>query len=216
MYEVSKETGESELMNWKDAQKFMNGSFDQITKVLKKEAPDMAPFVGLVFLPLTEAFKSKENIEAYMETNIGYITAPFTSAFVLGETIEVVDTQENPFNKSTEISATTKLTLKEVNAETKNCIIHQQLVYDLSEFIEMMKSMVKSMATSFGVSDSSATAKTNEMDDFSMEMTNLQVVTFNYETTWVTKVVGTATVETTDPKDGVVKRKEVITTTIVN
>lgn len=42
LYSVSKETGETELLNSAEAQQFMNKSFDQITKLLEEKAPDAA------------------------------------------------------------------------------------------------------------------------------------------------------------------------------
>src|SRR5690554_366737 len=215
IYSVNKTTAESELLNWKDAQKFMNNSFDQISTVLDEKAPDVAPFIGMVFMPLREIFKSKENIEAYMEDNIGYILTPFNKSFKIGETITSTETGENPFNPMQEISATTLLTLESVNKESKTCTINQEVELDLSEFIEMMKGMMQKMSQSFGANDSITAEKSKEMDEFEMDIENLQVITFDYETTWVTKVVGTGIVSGTDPKKGIKTKKEVITTTII-
>lgn len=215
IYSVNKATAESELLNWKDAQKFMNNSFDQISTVLDEKAPDVAPFIGMVFMPLREIFKSKENIEAYMEDNIGYILTPFNKSFKIGETITSTETGENPFNPMQEISATTLLTLESVNKESKTCTINQEVELDLSEFIEMMKGMMQKMSQSFGANDSITAEKSKEMDEFEMDIENLQVITFDYETTWVTKVVGTGIVSGTDPKKGIKTKKEVITTTII-
>lgn len=215
IYSVNKATAESELLNWKDAQKFMNNSFDQISTVLDEKAPDVAPFIGMVFMPLKEIFKSKENIEAYMEDNIGYILTPFNKNFKVGETITSTETGENPFNPMQELSATTLLTLESVNKESQTCTIKQEVELDLSEFIEMMKGMMQKMSQSFGANDSITAEKSKEMDEFEMDIENLQVITFDYETTWVTKVVGTGIVSGTDPKKGIKTKKEVITTTII-
>jgi len=214
-YSVNKKTAESELLNWKDAQKFMNNSFDQISTVLDEKAPDVAPFIGMVFMPLKEIFKSKENIEAYMEENIGYILTPFNKNFKVGETITSTETGKNPFNPMQELSATTLLTLESVNKESKTCTINQEVELDLSEFIEMMKGMMQKMSQAFGANDSITAEKSKEMDEFEMDIENLQVITFDYETTWVTKVVGTGIVSGTDPKKGIKTRKEVITTTLI-
>ncbi len=79
----------------------------------------------------------------------------------------------------------------------------------------MMKGMMQKMAQSFGANDSITAEKSKEMDEFEMDVENLQVITFDYETTWVTKVVGTGIVSGTDPKKGIKTKKEVITTTII-
>jgi hypothetical protein len=215
IYSVNKETAESELLNWKEAQKFMNESFGQITTVLEDKAPDMAPFVRLIFMPLEEMFKSKENIEAYMETNIGYMLTPFNQNYKVGETITNTESGENPFNPMQEISTTTLLTLESVDEKSKSCIINEEVELDLSEFIEMMKGMMQQMSKSFGANDSITAVKSKEMDDFEMDIENLKVITFNYETSWVEKVVGTGIVTGTDPKKGVKTKKEIIATTII-
>ena len=212
IYSVNKKTAESELLNWKEAQKFMNESFDQITNVLEDKAPDIAPYIGFVFMPLMESFKSKENIEEYMDTNIGYILIPFNKDFKVGETISKTESEENPFNTMQEISTTTLLTLESVSEASKTCQINQEVVIDLSEFIEMMKGMMEKMSDSFGANDSITATKSKEMDEFDMNIENTQSITFDYETTWVTKVVGTGVVTGTDPKKGIKTRKEIITT----
>lgn len=215
IYSVDKETAESELLNWENAQQFMNSSFDQISSVLEDKAPEEAPYIGMVFMPIKEIFKSKESIEAYMETNIGYILTPFNKNFQIGETITTTDTQESPFNPMQELSATTLLTLESVNEDTKTCTIHEEIELDLTELIEMMKGMMQKMSQTVGENDSRPAEKSNEMDEFEMDIENLRVITFNYETTWVTKVVGTVIVSGTDPKKGIKTRKEAITTTII-
>jgi len=215
IYSVNKETAEPELLNWKEAQKFMNESFGQITTVIEEKAPDMAPFIGLVFMPLEEMFKSKENIEAYMETNIGYMLTPFNQNYKVGETITNTESGENPFNPMQEISTTTLLTLESVDEKSKSCIINEEVELDLSEFIEMMKGMMQQMSQSFGANDSITAEKSKEMDDFEMDIENLKVITFNYETSWVEKVVGTGIVTGTDPKKGVKTKKEIIATTVI-
>jgi hypothetical protein len=215
IYSVNKETSESELLNWKESQKFMNKSFEQITKILEEKAPEMAPYTGMLFMPLKEIFKSKENTEAYMESTIGYLLIPFKQDFVIGKPIRNTESQENPFNPTQEISSTTISTLESVNEPEKTCIIKQEVKLDLSEFIEMMKNMMQQMSKSFGANDSITAIKSEEMDSFEMDMKNLQVITFDYESTWVTKVVSSEIITATDPKKGVTKKTEVVTTTII-
>jgi len=214
IYKVNKETAESELVNWKEAQDFMNESFDQITTIFEKKVPEMVSFTSLIFLPIKEIFKSKENIEGYMETEIGYILTPFNKNFKLGETISKTETSENPFNPMQEISATTNLILKEVDKNNSTCIINQTIELDLSEFKEMIKTMIQKMAQSFGANDSITDSTSKEFDEFEMDMTNEQIITFDYKSSWVTKVLTTSSIIGTDPKEG--KRKtEAISTVII-
>jgi hypothetical protein len=212
---VNKETADSELQNWEDAQKFMNNSFDQISSVLKEKVPDVAPFIGMVFMPLEEIFKSKENIEAYVEVNFGHILTPYNNNFKLGETTTKTETQENPFNPMQEISVTKLLTLESVNKKSKVCKINQEIELDLSEFIEMIKGMMQEMAETFSVNDSITAEKSKEMDDFEMDIESLKVIIFNYGTSWVEKVISTGIIKGIDPIKGVKTKTEVVETTII-
>jgi len=213
IYSVNKESAESKLLNWKEAQKFMNNSFEQISTLLEKKAPEVAPSFNFAFMPLREIFKSKENIEAYMEDNIGYILTPFNKNFKVGQTITTNDKGENPFNPTQEMSAKTLLSLESVDSLTKTCMIHQEVELDLTEFVEMMKGMMRKMSQSFGVNDSIAAIKSKEIDEFEMDIENLQVITFDLQTSWVTKVVGTGIISGTDPEKGIKTKKVVISTT---
>lgn len=212
IYSVNKQTADVELQNWEESQKFMNDSFEQITSILELKAPDIAPYIGLAFMPLEEIFKSKENVEAFMEENIGYILITYNKRFKLGETISFTDTAENPFSPMQEVSETTLLTLESVNETSKTCTINQKVELDLSGFNEMMKGMMSKMGKSVGASDSQIAEKAKEMDEFEMNLDDTRIITFDYETTWVTNVVYTRTVSGFDPQRGVKPKTERVTT----
>ncbi len=215
IYSVNKETAKSELQNWEDAQEFMNNSFEQISVVLNDKAPDLAPYIEMVFMPVREIFKSKENIEAYMDENIGYILTPFNKSFAVGETMTLTETGENPFNPMQEMSVTTLLTLESVNKKAQTCIINQEVELDLSEFIEMMKDMMRKMAESVGADEGITAEKSEEIAGFEMDIENQQIITFDYKTTWVTKVVSTGVISGTDPKKGTKTKNEIISTAVI-
>jgi hypothetical protein len=215
IYSIDKETAEYELLNWKDAQKFMTNSLKQINKITKNKVPDSAPFIRLILMPLNEIFKSKENIESYMSSNIEYILIPFNTRFKIGETITKTKSQENPFNPRQEISETTLLTLESVNEGTKTCIINKEVEVDLTEFIAMMNTMIQKMSKSFGENDSITTKKSLSIDEFEMDIENLQIITFDYETTWITRIEGKGLVLGTDPEKGIKTKNQVTTTMII-
>jgi hypothetical protein len=212
---VNKQSAEIELLNWKDAQKFMNDSFDQISNLLEEKIPDDAELMNFVFSPIKALFISKENIEGYMLANLDFMFIPFNKNFIAGETISETESQENPFNAMQEISATTLLTLESLDENSKTCIINQEIQLDLREFIEMIKDMMMKMAESFGANDSIAAQKGAEMDEFEMDIENKQVITFNYGTSWVTGAVGIGRVTGMDPTTGINSLNESITTITV-
>ena len=212
LYSVNKETAEAELLNWKEAQKFMHNSIDQITAILDEKVPDIAPFMGMVFLPIKEIYKSKENIEASMEENIGFILTPFNKDFKLGEPISTTEVGDNPFNPMSEMSFTTNLTLKSVDEANKICTLQQEIEFDLSAFNQMIKDMMLKMTEAFGVDDSARAKQKKDLEDFKMDIETKEVLSFNYQSTWVNKVVNTYTISGKDPKSGLETRKEVKTT----
>jgi hypothetical protein len=161
------------------------------------------------------AFESKQTTEDYMETFIGYLLTPYNKDFVIGEEISETELSANPFNPMQEINVTTLYRLKSLDQDPSTCIIEAKTIMDLSEFIEMMKDMVEKMAASFGAADSTAEKAKKEMSDFKMDITNVNEITFDCETSWVTKSISTGVVSTTNPKTGVLTKKEIIQTALV-
>ena len=212
IYSVSKETGESELLNWEEAQKFMIKSIDQISKIVKEKNPEETNLLGFIIMPIQESFKNKENIEGFMDSNIGYILTPFNKNFTVGKTITNSQSEENPFNPMENLSSTTSLTLVSVNEESKTCLIEQEIKIDFSQYIKMVKSMMHKMAESIGVNDSITAAKNKEIDEFEIDTENLQTISYDYETTWVNTVVNTIVIKGTDPREGLRTKKEILRT----
>jgi len=215
IFTIDKYTTETELQNWEEAQLFMNDSYDAITDLFDEKIPEMSSMVGLVFAPLKMAFKSKETTEDYMETFIGYLLTPFNKDFEIGKQISAVESGENPFNPMMEINITTLYTLKQLDEASTTCIIEEEVVMDISEFIEMMKAMVEQMASAFGAADSTADKAKNQMSDFKMDITSVNEITFDYSSTWVTKSVSTGIVESTDPRSGALTKKIIVQTALV-
>ncbi len=216
LFSIDKTTAEAELLNYEEAQDFMNKSIDQMTEIMEEKVPEMASFAGLLFMPIKSVFMSKENIEAYMLDMIGFMLVPYQSDYRLNESISTTTSQENPFSPSKEISATTVLTLVRADDDSGTYLIEQDIQLDLSEFAEMMKGMMQSMAESFGVNDSTATDKMDMVDDFKMSMTNIQSINYDSNSTWVTGAVKQGLVATTNPMDGMVTRQEISTITTID
>lgn len=212
-YRFDKKTGKAELTNWKEAQRYMNQSFDQINALIKKKAPEMSSYTTMAFLPITEMFKSKENIEAYMQSEIDYLLIPYGRTFIPGDTLRELEKGANPFNPQDTIDQTTLYYLSNCQESASTCDINARVLLDLSEFKNMLKEMMKSMAKSFGVDEEAMNSKTKELDDFDMDITNHTLITFNKKTTWPVKVVRKGEVLTNDPK-GKTEKTITVTTTI--
>lgn len=216
IYTVNKNTAEATLQNWKEVQSFMTESFTEVQALLEEKNPESAFMLDFVFMPLKDAFSSKENTEAYMEDYINYLLIPYNKSFTVGDTLVQTESVQNPFNPREEVASTSYLSLQEVNESNKTCVIVGEEIIDLSEFLTMMKAMMTKFATSAGASDSITEKKLKEIDNMQMEIKKLKEVNFDYTSTWVTKIVQRGVVEAMDPKKGIRKRKEVITTTVVS
>lgn len=217
IYSINKSTAEASLQNWQEAQKFMNDSFDAITQLLEKKVPDEAFAIGLVFMPLKEIFKSKENIEDFMNEHIGILLVPYNKNFTIGKTISVETLDENPFNPKETLLTTTHTTLESVNTTSKLSVIKQKVELDLTSFVAMMKSMAAKMATSMAKTEKEAEEirKKLESADFKFDIENQQVITYNTATTWITGAVLTGKVFSTDPLESSESRREMKTTIVV-
>ncbi|MES2847994.1 MAG: hypothetical protein V4685_02975 [Bacteroidota bacterium] len=212
-YTVDKQGGKAELINWKEAQQFMNTSFDRINEVMEKKAPDAASYTKLMFAPLREIFNSKQNIESYMSDQVGYLLFPYGKKFVVGDTLTVTSKGANPFNPMDSISQTTVSYLDNIDDTKKVCDINYREIFDLSKFKEMMKTMMEKMMKSADAGDKSKTKTAKEIDSIDFDVTNKTVITFDYNSTWPLKVVKIGKVVAGDPS-GKTEKTVFVTATI--
>jgi hypothetical protein len=210
-YRVDKVTGEADLINWKEAKAFMDKGIKAITTTLKKKDPDVAPFLSLAFAPIQEAFESKENIEAYMSTEINYLLFPFGKDFVQGDTLRIVETAPNPFNPRDSVSQTTLTWLQDSDGAGGRSDIHSTVLLDLSGFKAMMKDMMRTMGSSFGAADSTLQRQEREIAELDFEVTNSMVIVLEEASGWPLSVVQQAQFTGSDPKG---RRENSVTVTV--
>ena len=210
-YRVDKVTGEADLTNWKEAKAFMDKGIKAITSTVKKKDPDMAPFLSLLFAPIQQAFTSKENIEAYMSTEISFLLFPFGKDFLQGDTLRTVETAPNPFNPRDSVSQTTLSWLQDVDGVGGQCDIHSTVLLDLSGFKAMMTDMMRKMGSSFGAADSTMQRQEREISELDFDVTNSMVIVLEESSGWPLSVVQQALVTGSDPKG---KREKSVTATV--
>ena len=199
-YRVDKNTGEADMTNWKEAKAFMDKGIKAITTTMKKKDPDVAPFLSLVFAPIQQAFESKENIEAYMSTEINYLLFPFGKDFVQGDTLRIVETAPNPFNPRDSVSQTTLTWLQDSDGTDGRRDIHSTVLLDLSGFKAMMTDMMRKMGSSFGAADSTLQRQEREIAELDFDVTNSMVIVLEEASGWPLSVVQQALVTGSDPK----------------
>lgn len=213
IYKVDRTTGEAELMNWKEAQRFLQNSFEELRTMLSRKDENMVSLMNVMLAPVEQIFASKENLAAYMEEGIGFLFVPFNKPFVIDGTITTTETGENPFDPAQEMTMTEHVTLRSVDGSTQIATIEKTIDMDLSQFIEMMKNMMRQMAQGMGVDQESIDAKLKEADELDITMVNEQMVEFNISTSWVDRSVATATVEAVEPGKGKSRSETVVTVT---
>jgi hypothetical protein len=202
-YHADKKTGAAELQNWKEAQAFMDRSFIAISRVMEKQGPEASRTAERAFAPLKSVFASKESIEAYMESQVGFLFFPFGKTFTPGDTLRMEEWAENPFNPEDSVARTTLAWLVDADGPGGLCEVHSTVLLDLTAYKEGVKSTMRK-----------AGGSVKEIDGIDFDATNSMVITFDEITTWPTKVVQKGNVVASDAKGR--KEKSVVTTTVLN
>lgn len=201
-YQIDKNTGKAELINWKEAQKFMIESIDQINKLIEKKAPEMKEVTEFTLAPIYESFKNKDHIESYMRNDMDYLLFPYDKTFKIGDTLSIKNLCANPFSPKDTITQTTLAYLSKIDETTKICDFNITEIYDLTEFKNVMKAMMKKITKS---------EDTEQIDNINFDGTNIILITFDYNTTWPLKVTKYGKVIAIDPRR---KTEKIITQTI--
>lgn len=198
-FKVNKLNGKVELMNWKKAQSFMQESFKKMNELLKKKVPEAAPFAELALMPVMEIFESKGNIEDYFKEQIGFLFFPFGKKFVTGDTLKTVEFEQNPFNPTDSVETTSFSYLSNINKGLKTCSINTRVERDMSDFVKMMKEMMKRMYSSLNMPDSIMEKTNADIDQVKFEIKLSEVILYKYSTGWPLEVTRFGEVLMVDP-----------------
>lgn len=213
VYKVNKHKEEFSLENWEEARDFIMDSYTAVDKVIAEKNPEMSVISSQIFEPVLKLFQTKEAVEAYMSSEIGFLLMPYYRDFKIGELITKTERTANPFDPNQEISMATKVKLSSV--KNNQCIIESSVELDLEEFKTMMKNMVMNMAKSMGSEEEMPEDVMKEFDEMDMDMTTDQKIYFDKGTSWVTKSVTNVNVIAKIPGRGD-RRNETIVTVTVN
>lgn len=199
-YSVSKTTGKPQLMNWKQARDFMTESYTQITNLIKEKTPELAFSATMVLQPVMSAFETKETTEAFFVDEIGFIFFPFGKHFKSGDTLKVTESAPNPFSPTDSLEETTFTYLDKINKVNKTCSINSRRETDMTEYTDMIKTMIRKMLEGLKAEDNEISEKEKEIDQIRFDLQQLEIINFNYSTGWPLKVVKTSKVEVVDPE----------------
>ena len=213
---TAKDSADIELVNWEESKEFMITSINQMERILSKKAPEVKVFAELLLPPFREVFSSKDNVEAYMLAQIGFMLVPYQNAYETDKPIIETESTENPFNPMLDVSATTTTRLLSFDDVSGTCLFQQEIELDLDEFMKVMQGMMLSISKSFGADKENNAEKAEGINDFEMDIVDTQIIHFNTASSWLEKVISSRILTSTSPKDGTLRKKEVVVTTVVS
>jgi len=206
IYKVNKSDGKSTLDNWKQAQSFLNNNFKQMMDLIKKKTPELAGFAKLTLKPVQDICASKESLESYFEDYVGFLTYPFGKKLTIGDSLIVIEKDKNPLSARNNDSLSCKhiTYINNHNASKKTIDVHNDVIFDMNEFMALFKQMMEMMTKNLKIADSVREKRSKEMDDefknVKMEVTKTETINFDYSKSWPTKVVQVGKATMQEPK----------------
>lgn len=213
-YKVDKKTGETELENWQEAQKFVQGEFDVISESVGEEDAEAGSVLEDLFTPIMGLLDDEAKVKSYFQDELGFLTSVYGHDLMQRDTLRIVEKDENPLQPGDTLTTTTLMTISSHDLAKQRMVVRTEVIFDMSQFMEMMKGMMAMMIDAFakaaeeegkkkGDKDAVAKAK-KEMQDAmaSMEMSvkNQTLTTINTLSSWPVKVVTTARVTAKEPR----------------
>ncbi len=208
-FSINKKNGESELLNNDEVQQYLEEFSEKAKDELTKSDDPTGAFMMLAFLPIRASYKDKETIEASFEHDFGFITLPFKHELELGKTTVVIDTIDNPLNKSKQVQTTSTLKLESVDGSIAQISVNVDL--DMEQFFGELKEMMKKMMRAFASEDESMEEQIKAVDEMEFSLTNKMNLKYNQTTGWVKEVDGKSVISVFDFKSKVNKKTETIT-----
>jgi len=197
-YKINKQSGKSDLVNWKEANAYVQKSFVEVSKIIKLKVPESAGMLDLVFAPIKDLFKSKESAEGFFGKEIGCVLSPFGKKYSTTDTLVSQERTKNPFGNDS-LSASTRSILSNLNEVNGTCDIISSTEMDMSQLVQMIKTMMTSMMKGMDANDDKAKEALAELDKIKMEMVNSEVLTFNFQTSWTKLCVQKTVVDVNMP-----------------
>lgn len=210
-YKVDKKTGETELENWQEAQQFVQGEFDLISKSVGEEDTEAGAAVEAIFSPLTSLLDDEASVKSYFNDELGFLTSVYGHDLMQRDTLRIVEKGENPLQPGDSLTTTTLMTISSHDLAKQRMVVRTEVLFDMSKFVDMMKGMMVKMIEAFAQADAKSKGKEKEvaeakkkmqeaMDGMEMSVKNQTLTTINTLTSWPVKVVTTARITAKEPR----------------
>lgn len=210
-YKVDKKTGETELENWQEAQQFVQGEFELISKAVGEEDTEAGAAVEAIFSPLTSLLDDEASVKSYFNDELGFLTSVYGHDLMQRDTLRIVEKGENPLQPGDSLTTTTLMTISSHDLAKQRMVVRTEVLFDMSKFVDMMKGMMVKMIEAFAQADAKSKGKEKEvaeakkkmqeaMDGMEMSVKNQTLTTINTLTSWPVKVVTTARITAKEPR----------------
>ncbi|MBK8847361.1 MAG: hypothetical protein IPO27_12780 [Bacteroidetes bacterium] len=174
IYRLNKKDGTTELLNWGEIQGNTNAVFAKLDSAMSKgddEENSKSALLKMIFDPLKSVYESEESIKESMDKDNGIIFSHYGKMLNFADTLFEENNEQNPFKKGALLTGTSKSILKKGATENKYELV-RITNYDMAEFIEGFKKMMKEMIEKMGSSDK----KKKELEE-------IQTMKFDFNTT---------------------------------
>lgn len=210
-YKVDKKTGQTELENWQEAQRFVQGEFELISKAVGEEDAEAGAVVEAIFSPLTSLLDDEASVKSYFNDELGFLTSVYGHDLMQRDTLRIVEKGENPLQPGDTLTTTTLMTISSHDLAKQRMVVRTEVLFDMSKFVDMMKGMMVKMIEAFAQADAKSKGKEKEiaeakkkmqeaMDGMEMSVKNQTLTTINTLTSWPVKVVTTARITAKEPR----------------
>lgn len=207
-YKVDKKTGLTELENWKEAQQFVQNQFELVSSAVGEEDAEGGALLATLFGPFTSMLEDEATAKAYFKDELGFLTSVYGKDLMQRDTLRTVEKAENPLQPGDTLTSTTLMTISSHDLAKQRMVIRTEVIYDMSQFIAMMKTMMAKLIDALAKvaeseskkkGDQAAAAKTKKemqdaFDNMEFAVKNQTLTTVNTLTSWPVKVVSTGRV----------------------
>ncbi|MFZ1687930.1 MAG: hypothetical protein WAU70_10940 [Flavobacteriales bacterium] len=194
-YEVRKEDGRSDLVNWEDVQKYIVTELD--TMRANSEDTTATGKAMRLFLPM---LGTKESVQWLVGDQIGWVTGVYGRTMLPKDTLHIEERIIDPllFRSGDSTTTKTSVTISSLDLAKQRMVVRSEVHYNTKPYLERAKQeILKSAGAGLKTEKQQIDAKNKAkafVTSFEMTAKNLTNTTVNTRTSWPSKVVSNTTI----------------------
>lgn len=205
-YAVGKVDGRARLVNWADARKFVDGSYNACTKHLAAKDPKAQTAFLEKVTPKLELFRDSSGVEAYFFDLVSYTTFPYGRTLTLGDSLLTMERYPLPYLGDS-VKTRTMARLLALDATARTCTISADQRLDAEEIRKLVRAKMLAMAGPLAQDPAERKkleAQINaEIKNMDLQVRNKVTYTVDMRSTWPLTVEATS--QALEKKAGTVK-----------